>query len=155
MGAMARPAKSVKLRTGHVTKDEDRLRQETEDKLRGRDDRITAPSWLNEGQREIFDFVIAEMSESGILGNLDVYVLTQFAVATERMYSIEEQINEDEIRVCHKDLIFARNSYVKDFWRGANELSLSPQARAKIGTINLSKKEDEKDQLKNLLAGKG
>ena len=123
--------------------------------MRGNDDKIIAPDWLNEGQRQVFDFVVAETVENKILGNVDVYVLTLFAVATQRMFELEQRINEKvKQAVYDKDLIFARNSYFKDFWRGVNELSLSPQARSKIGAMNLAKREEDNDPLKKLLAGK-
>ena len=152
---MSRPAKSTKTRTGHMTKDEVDLRQSVEDKLRGSSDKIIAPDWLNHGQKIVFDCILAEMIELDLLGNVDVYALTAFSVATERLFSLESEINEDVTLAQNKDLIFARNSYVKDFWRGMNELSLSPQARAKIGALNLSKKEAEEDPLKKILAGRG
>ena len=153
---MARPAKAAKTLSGHLTKEEMKIRETAEAELRGESDKIAPPDWLNDGQKQVFEFVVREMEASEILGNLDVFVLTQFAVVTERLFDLEQMVNENvRTSVQNKDIIFARNSYVRDFWRGANELSLSPQARAKIGTLNLAKKDDEKDPLKNLLAGKG
>ena len=153
---MARPAKALNTQSGNLTKGAKDVRKAAEEELRGSDDKIEPPDWLNVGQKNVFEFVVAEMAASKVLGNLDVFVLTQFAVATERMFDLEQMINENSrLNLQSKELIFARNSYIKDFWRGANELSLSPQARAKIGILNLAKKEEEKDQLKNLLAGKG
>ena len=151
-----RPAKALKTQSGNLTKEEKEIRKAAEEGLRGQDDKIEPPDWLNEGQKTVFEFVVAEMEESRVLGNLDVFVLTQFAVATERMFDLEQMINENaRLNLQNKELIFARNSYIKDFWRGANELSLSHQARAKIGILNLAKKEEEKDPLKKILAGKG
>ena len=46
----------------------------------------------------------------------------------------------------------ARAKYTQDFYRGCNELGLSPQARAKMA-ISLSKQEE--DPLTKLLAGDG
>jgi P27 family predicted phage terminase small subunit len=155
MGGMGRPAKAAKTLSFHVTNDEKAARIAAENALRGKNDKITAPGWLNAGQRKVFNCVVEEMSGGGLLGNVDVYVLTAFAVATERVFALEKEINEQGgAACCNKDLIFARNSYYKDFWRGANELSLSPQARAKIGTLNLAMMEAEKNPLKKVLAGK-
>jgi len=156
MDDMARPAKAVNTLKYHATKEELDERKAVETALRGADDSIAPPDWLNDGQKKVFEFVIAELAASKILGNIDVYVLTVFAVATERICTLEQKINEHlENDGLDKDLIFARNSYFKDFWRGANELSLSPQARAKIGTLNLAQREEENDPLRKLLAGKG
>ena len=153
---MARPAKPIPTQAASMTKEARDGRAEAETRLRGECDAIAAPAWLTEGQQAIFDFVVAEMAASGILGNLDTYILTQFAVVADRVFEIERLINEDtDLRVQNKELIAARNSYARDFWRGMNELSLSPQARAKIGSLSMAKKEEEKDPLKKLLAGKG
>ena len=154
---MSRPAKAVKTLSGHITKDELAYREKIEQTLRGDADKLDPPEWLNDGQRAVFNFVIEEMAAVDILGNLDVYVLTQFAVATERINAIEQRMNErfefaSDMEM--KDIVFARNSYVKDFWRAINELSLSPQARSKIGMITRSKKQEEADPLRRLLAGK-
>ncbi|MCL2045742.1 MAG: P27 family phage terminase small subunit [Oscillospiraceae bacterium] len=152
---MGRPAKATAIQSANLTKLEKDTRKAAEDELRGQDDRIVPPDWLNEGQKTVFEFVVAEMEASRVLGNLDVFVLTQFAVVTERIFDLEQMINEDaRSNLQSKELIFARNSYIKDFWRGANELSLSPQARAKIGILNLAKKEEDKDPLKKILAGR-
>ena len=152
---MGRPAKAVRTLSGHLTKDEMDTRLAVEETLRGDDDKIIPPDWLTDGQRGVFNLVVEELAASEILGNVDVYVLTQFAVATERMFDLERRVNDSPRLVQDKELIFARNSYVKDFWRGANELSLSPQARSKIGAITQAKKEEEQDPLRKLLNGKG
>jgi len=152
---MARPTKATKTLAGNAKNDKKAVRQEVETVLKGSNDSIIAPGWLSDEQRSIFDMVVTELAASDILGNLDIYVLAAFAVATERVFYIEQAINAlpDGNRM-NKDLIYARNSYIKDFWRGANELSLSPQARAKIGNINYIKMENEKDPVLKLLAGK-
>ena len=105
--------------------------------MRGGAHKLVPPDWLNNEQRAIFNYVLDELTASGILGNLDRYALTGFAVAAERVFVIERLINESVLKnVQNKELIAARNSYAQDFWRGVNELSLSPQARAKIGALN-------------------
>jgi P27 family predicted phage terminase small subunit len=156
MMVMARPAKAINTRVGHATKEEIGKRRDTEATLRGDADEILPPAWLNEGQRAVFQKVLEEMASSGTLGNLDVYVLTQFSVVTERMFAIAEILNDLSLDTkTRRAYVAERNAYVSDFWRGINELSLSPQARAKIGSLTLAKNEDEKDPLKRLLAGKG
>lgn len=149
---MARPAKPIRIQARNNTKKDIGIRQEVEDSLKGKSDKITPPKWLTRNQKQIFNFVVREMEAAGVLGNLDVYVLTNFSVATERMFSIEELINTREAELENKELINARNSYVRDFWRGCNELSLSPQARSKISSLQLAKREENKDPLKRILS---
>jgi len=41
----------------------------------------------------------------------------------------------------------------KTFYRCCNELSLSPQSRAKLGNINLQSKQEEEDPLLKVIGG--
>ena len=43
--------------------------------------------------------------------------------------------------------VYKRQKYQSDLWRGCNELCLSPQARAKIGSLAAQKQKKEKDPL--------
>ena len=45
----------------------------------------------------------------------------------------------------------AKDKYTKDLYRCCNELSLSPQSRAKLANINVQAKEEEQDPLLGLL----
>lgn len=150
---MARPSKSVKVMSKNLTKEEKEKRLEVENKLRGKADNIIPPSYLNEKQVKIFDCIVQELKASGILGNLDVYILAQCSVAIERIQAIDEQINEDIEQVFNKDLSVIRDKYVKEFFRCANELSLSPQSRAKLGNINLQTEQEKQDPLLKILGG--
>lgn len=137
----------------NLTKEEREIRLETEDKLKGRADKIRPPTWLNKEQKKIFKYIVKELEESEVLGNLDVYILTQCAVSIDRLQEIEKLINGDVEAIYSKSLMGAKDKYSKIFFRCCNELSLSPQSRAKLGTINLQAKERENDPLLNILAG--
>ncbi len=150
---MARPTKSVKTLSKNLTKEEVRFRLGVEEKLKGEADNISPPSYLNEKQVSIFNYIVEELAASEILGNLDIYVLATCVIAIERLQNIETMINEDFVNIFDKQLMAAKDKYTKDFFRCTNELSLSPQARAKLGTINLHKKEDEGDPLLKVLGG--
>lgn len=150
---MARPSKSVKVMSKNLTKEEINLRLETEERLKGGADNISPPTYLNARQKKIFNYIIDQLKASGILGNLDIYILSQTAIAIDRLQQIEKMINKDIHRIYDKDLIKAKSEYTKDFFRCCNELSLSPQSRAKLGNINLQAKEKEDDVLLQVLAG--
>jgi len=147
---MGRPSKAAITLAPHTAKADVAARKSIEMTLRGKNDNIVAPDWLTDSQRKIFDGVVADMAASEILGNGDVYVLTVFAIAADHLFDIERLISEKGF---DKDIIAARNSYIKDFWRGMNELSLDPLARAKISALRFSK-EKEHDPLRDLLEGK-
>lgn len=137
----------------NLTKEEKQIRLETEEKLKGNADKVKPPTWLNKEQKKIFRYIVKELEESEILGNLDIYILTQCAVSIDRLQEIEKLINDDIMAIHEKSLMSAKDKYSKIFFRCCNELSLSPQSRAKLGTINLQAKERENDPLINILAG--
>lgn len=151
---MGRPAKSVSTSSRHLTKDEKTVRQEAEAMLRGGGGKLVPPDWLSVRQVKLFEFVKAELKESGILGNLDIFVLSQFAVAVDRLWTIEGMINQEPGLVTDKDMLSAKDKYTKDLYRCCNELSLSPQARAKIGTLNTAQKTQKTDPVLIALEGK-
>jgi P27 family predicted phage terminase small subunit len=150
---VARPSKSVKVMSKNLTKEEKELRLETEEKLKGGADNISPPTHLNARQKKIFNYVVDQLRESNILGNLDIYILSQTSIAIDRLQQIEKLINNDINRIYDKDLIKAKSEYTKDFFRCCNELSLSPQSRAKLGNINMQAKERDEDVLLKVLAG--
>ncbi len=150
---MGRPAKSVKTQSRHNTKSEEKERLEIEEKLRGKSDKLKPPKYLNESQKKIFKWIKKELTESGILSNLDIYILTQFSIAIDRLQAIEMKINDDFELVFDKDLMSSKDKYTKDLYRCCNELCLSPQARAKIGSLNINAQKDKNDPLLDALKG--
>ena len=150
---MARPSKSVKVMSKNLTKEEIAVRSEMEDKLRGGSERIIAPKYLTLDQKKIFNYIVSELHASGILGNLDVYILETCSIAIDRIQEIERLINHDMNNLVNKSLMSAKDKYTKDFFRCCNELSLSPQSRAKLGNLNLKAQEDADDPLLKLLHG--
>jgi P27 family predicted phage terminase small subunit len=150
---VGRPSKNVIVSSKNLTKEEKQTRKQTEEKIKGASDKITPPTSLTVKQKKFFKAVVKELKPSGILSNLDVYILAAFAVAKDRLDYIEKLINEKPELLLDKNLMSAKDKYSKDFFRCCSELSLSPQSRAKLGTINLQAKKDEEDPLLKLLAG--
>jgi P27 family predicted phage terminase small subunit len=139
--------KPVNLKTGAITKAEKQKRLEQEQKLKGAADKLKPPSRLNANQKKIFKFIVSELEASGILGNLDIYILETCVVAIDRIQEIEKAINEDREKLFDKNVISSKNKYTQDFFRSMDHLSLSPASRAKLGIINMQAKEDAKDPL--------
>lgn len=149
---MARPAKSIKTQSRHNTKAEAKEREEAENRLKGNSN-IEVPEYLTEEQKAIFKYIKCVLDSDGadILGQLDVYIMSQTAIAIDRLHTIDEQINSNSALITDKDIISARKAYMQEFFRCCNELCLSPQARAKIGSLNLSKKKEQMDPLLQIL----
>ena len=140
--SMARPAMSVKTTSKHLSKDEIDAKLGMEEKLKGKADKLRPPKYLSAPQKKIFKFIVRELEGSDILGNLDVYVLTECSIALDRMQEIESRINEEPHIILNDKLLQAKDRYIKSFFRCCNELCLSPQSRAKMGNLNLQAKEE-------------
>ena len=139
---VARPAMSAKTTAKHLTKEEIAAKSGVEEKLKGKSDKLNPPKYLTTAQKKIFKFIVAELATSDILGNLDVYVLTECSIALDRMRDIESRINEKPIELSNDKLLQAKDRYTKTFFRCCNELCLSPQSRARMGNLNLQAKEE-------------
>lgn len=145
---MARPCKNIEVQSRHNTKDEINNRKEAQDKLRGIADKVKSPpKYLTKEQKKIYKFIFNELKASNILGNLDIYILSTCAISIDRLQYIETIINKKPGTIFNKDLMSAKDKYNKDFFRCCNELSLSPQSRAKFGSLTVQAKEMEEDPL--------
>lgn len=152
---MGRPCKSAKVLTEcSQTKDEINERNENEEKLKGKADNISPTQDLNDNQLSIFNFIKNELEESKLLGNLDSFILTTCVIAIDRLQYIEEKINDKPNLIFNKDLMNSKKVYTADFLRCCNELSLSPQSRAKLANLNLNAKQDKEDDALNTIRRK-
>lgn len=148
---MARPAKSVKVKTGAIASKEADLRGAAEEKLRGKAQKPSPPEYLPAEQKEIFRFIADGLEEADILGNLDVFVLESTAVAIMRLRQINRMIDMNPQLLFDTALQGARAKNQSDLWRGCNELCLSPQARAKLGNMAAQAVKAKEDPLIALL----
>lgn len=137
---MARPCKAVGTQNRHNTKAEIQAREEQEARLRGLADKVKPPTYLSKQQKKIFKNIVKELEASGILCNLDIYILATCSIAIDRLQEIEKLVNEDITRLTDSKLMSTKDKYQKDFFRCCNELSLSPQSRAKLGNLNIQAK---------------
>jgi len=128
---MSRPAKSIETNSMKMSKEERIKRELTEQKLRGDSSKLKPFSHLNKRQKQIFKYILLNLNKD-VLGNLDIYVLNQTAITIERLETIEKKCNEDIELLLNTNFKSMRDMYSKDFFRCCNELSLSPQARAKL-----------------------
>lgn len=151
---MARPCKSAKVLTEcSQTKEEIETRIDQEEILRGGTDKLEPLDHLNDNQKEIFNYIKSELEESGLLGNLDVWIVSKCSIAIDRLNEIERKINEKPKLLFRKEILSSKDKYDKDFYRCCNELSLSPQSRAKLSNLNLQAKNEREDPLLKILAG--
>ncbi|GAA0787990.1 phage terminase small subunit P27 family [Hathewaya limosa] len=148
---MARPCKNINLMSKHLTKEEKQKREEAEESLKGRSDNINPPNYLSKNQRMLFNYIKDELEESKLLNNLDIYILSTCVIAIDRLQFIEDKINNSPRLLMQNQIMSAKDKYTKDLYRCCNELSLSPQSRAKLANINLQAKQDKEDPLLQIL----
>jgi len=144
---MARPAKSVNAKSGVVTKEEVRIRQDAEKKLRGSSNSLKPPSYLTTAQKKIFKYIVSNLEEAEILGNLDLYILSVSAVTIGNLIELDTQINNEKDVILKVKLMSVRDKYTKDFFRCCNELSLSPQSRAKLSLVDVKASKESRNPL--------
>ncbi len=150
---MARPAKAINVQSKHNTKAETEKRKIVEDKLRGKSDKLIPPESFTKNQKQIFNFIYKELEASNILSNLDIFVLTNTAITIDRIQQYDKAIAEDSERLYDNVTINNRDRSVREFLRYCTELCLSPQARAKIGSLALSKEKEQADPVLSLIKG--
>lgn len=149
---MARPAKAVGVQKANLTCAEKEAREFVENAVRGSPGELVPFEYLSGGQKAVFCNIVAGLGESGILGALDVYILTTCAIAIDRLREIEERVNGDAGLLSDSALMGSRDKYAKDFYRCCNELCLSPQARAKLGSLAAQAARQKEDPLVKALA---
>ena len=142
---MARPTKAVKVKSGALSSEDSRARQFMENVVQGSGDAPAAPAHLTDAQREVYAYIVDGLNESNILGKLDVFTLEAVAVAIVRVRQINQMIEADPKLLFDNALQNTRSKFQTEFWRGCNELCLSPQSRAKLGSVaaNALKKQED------------
>lgn len=151
---MARPSKSVHLMSKNLTHEERQAREKQEQKLKGKADKLKPPAHLNSNQKKLFKYIVNELESADILGNLDLYILETCVIAIDRKREIDQLINEDITQAFDPQVIGAKKKYTDELFRCCNELSLSPQARAKLGNINIEAQKNNSDPLLKVLQGR-
>ncbi len=147
---MARPSKNISMMNKHLTKTEIAERKEIEEKLKGGTDKIKPPSYLNREQKKLFKYIVKELENADILTNVDIFILEKCAICLDRIRESEILLNND---LLNKEALKIKESYSKEFFRCCNELSLSPQSRAKLGNAKIQNKEESNDPLIAALKG--
>lgn len=141
---MGRPAKAVSAKTGKIGKEETEQRAAIEDKLRGKSDKLIPPLYLTESQMDIFNYIMEELQEADILGNLDLFILAQTAIAVDRIQELDRKANDENDLLFENSFRQARSEASKEYFRCCNELCLSPQSRAKISVAKVRPGEKKK-----------
>lgn len=154
---MPTPIKPTCAKTGVITKEQESRRKEAEQKLKGQADKIKPPSYLTQNQKKIFKFIVSEMEASGILNNLDLYILIEACIAIDGMQQVDIEINNDPDYLKNPDKIKSLSvlkvKYLNSFYKCVSELCLSPQSRAKLALTNVNAQQQAEDEVLKALRG--
>lgn len=134
-----------------LSNEEIERRKENEKKLKGNNNKLKPPKYMNAEAKKIFKLLVKETAEANTFGNVDIFVLEQFC----NTYSNYKEME----MLFHVERNFEKRAKVgrmmKQFSdalpRLYNELGLTPSTRAKLGTLNLQKQEREDKPLLQLL----
>ena len=150
---MARPAKPIELQARHNTKSDIEKRRQVQDSFKGSTEELEPPFPLTDTQQEIFDSLVEVYQKAGVLGELDSYIIAEGAVVIDRLREIERRINEDPELMFQDSVRNTRKEYAANFFRICNELGLSPQSRAKLGSLVVKKDSQDSDPILKLFGG--
>lgn len=150
---MAR-AKSAKTTKKHLTKAEKEARLAVENAFADDAD-VCPPSYLNNAQVEVFEFIAGVLKRANVLSSLDTQTITQASVVIDMLNNANIQVAKyPELSI---DAAFTQNieRLTRTYLKLCAELGLSPTARAKMGSLIANKKKEETDPLLNVLQGGG
>lgn len=147
---MGRPAKVLSAGSHAMTNADKAIRQEVEDTMRGDGDALVCPDYLTPDQRAIFEYLLDNLKDKRVLGNLDLYALTQLAIVTDRITQLEKDGNDNPELIYDKGFMAARRQYSNDFLKFCTEFCLSPQSRAKLSVTQV--KQTKQQSLMDMLS---
>ena len=104
-------AKPIELVSGHRTKEEIQKRKEAQEKLKGDNSKIEPTQKLNENEIRIFNSIKAEMKNSGVLSNLDSYLLTQLSGAIDKLEYLDAALEKKPALIFNKDFKSSKKLY--------------------------------------------
>lgn len=146
-------AKPIELVSGHRTKEEIQKRKEAQEKLKGDNSKIEPTQKLNENEIRIFNSIKEEMKNSGVLSNLDSYLLTQLSGAIDKLEYLDAVLEKKPALIFNKDFKSSKKLYFDIFTKCCNELSMSPSSRAKLANINSMADSEKEDPILKALKG--
>lgn len=156
MAKASRPSKLIELESYSGNKDKLNKRIEMEDALKGGDDKVyKPPKHLNKATKKVYKAIVEELKESGILTNVDSYIIETTADAIVRMRNCTVMIDRygelvdrtdkrtKQVELMKNPAITAYKDYQQIFLQGCRELGMSPSQRSKIGQLNIEKIEED------------
>ncbi len=148
--------KPIALATGHISNEEIRERQETEQKIKGSIP-IDAkpPKELSPNGKKLYKHIVS-LLPSGFLNGGDTFVVGIVAEALDRMQNCQQKLNKDGLfsdEGLENQAVRTYEKYSKIFEKFSAKLGLSPKDRASLAVLVINDKENEEDPLLKVLRG--
>ena len=99
------------------------------------------------------DMVTDYLSAFNMKAEQSKYLADLGAVVIDRLREIEQRINNDPELMFLDNVRNTRKEYAANFFRICNELGLSPQSRAKLGSLAVKKDSQDSDPILRLFGG--
>lgn len=161
---MAKQRKPASLKAGKSeSKEQLAIREEIEKQLLGGTDKIgIVPSHLNNLAQVYYRYLVDELEIGGLLSNLDIPLLEQTADTLSKMRECDDALNAQGLVISGVDryghefqkenpYVKIKMGYLNQFRNLANQLGLSPSARASLAGKKIDAKEEEEDPLLKIL----
>lgn len=148
---MARPAKSVKVKTGALASEEEMLRNGVEERLRGTPAEPEAPNYLTDDQKNIFQFIVAERGTVKFSGGWMYTCLNAQRMAISRIRQINDMVNRVPRAFRYVAAKCPREIPKRYLAGGERALSFPCRRRAKIGSLAAQAAKQKEDPLLKVL----
>lgn len=161
---MPMPRKPAALKTGHHESGSTRKQQIKRENYLGGDKDLVVnpPKQLNQLAKLYYKYIVINLKNSGILTNLDRFVVAETAICLGRMRQCDEIIDKQGLllyrvtkngyRIPYEHpAVTEKDKYIKQFKMLSNQIGLSPSSRSKLADIDVQKKMNEQDPLLKIL----
>ncbi|MBW9154870.1 phage terminase small subunit P27 family [Clostridium tagluense] len=146
--------KPIALQNGHISNEAIEERQIAEDKLKGSTKvNMKAPKELSKNGKKLYKNII-ELLPEGFLNGGDTFVVSIVAEALDRMSVSQVKINADGLFSEEGDennAVKTYERYSKIFEKFSAKIGLSPKDRSALAILMLNDKDNNEDELLNIL----
>jgi P27 family predicted phage terminase small subunit len=156
MGRKAMPIQLHLLQgnKNRLTKKEIEQRMEAEERLKPKADKVKPPSWLDPLAKKEFRRIVSELSELGLITNVDIVALAAYCDAYSDYVKCTKLIAEEGLMVQYTNkaaetnkvphpLLTKKKQLHEQMKSLAAEFGLTPAARAKLAMPKQEKKEPD------------
>ena len=140
---MAKVPVPEKVTRHHSTKTEKTIRLAVENRLQGGKFKPVVPKKFTVEEAKAYKWLCSALAPSDVLGEPDRETVELAAVTIARINQLDDMVRENPDYLLSKEFKIIRNSYISQYITFCKELCLSPGARAKVGSLAVSKKAED------------